>query len=76
MQPTSTVDRMNCYAVLARLGHNSAVAMAILALRIQSVTTPIPRPVVVATTLAGALIQASPNLVRNRVVNNPSRLVI
>ena len=75
-QPTPTIStvgvyKIHSYAVLARLEHNPAVATVILASKIQSATTPIQRPVVVATILAGALTQASLHLVRNRVVYKP-----
>ena len=64
------MQTVNKNAVLAHLEHITAVALAIRVSKIQSATIPIPRSTVVATMLADALTQASPNRVRNGVVSS------
>ena len=57
------------FAVPAYLEYNFVVTMAILALKIQSVNIPIPRPAVVAIILADVPTQATQNRVQILVVS-------
>ena len=57
------------FAGPAHLEYNFVVTMAILALKIQSVNIPIPRPAVVAIILADAPTQATQNPVQILVVS-------